>query len=341
MAFAASIALVGCGAITENFYIPALCSGTGYAERIWLVDPSADRLAFLTSKYSLRTDHAVGSIADLPDSIVGAVNATPSHLHLATSLELIKRKIALFVEKPLAETAREASEMLEAAARERVPVSANQYRRRYPASLEIRDYIQSGRLGKLRRLVWHEGGKFEWPTFSGFYFRRPWPDNQPRGALLDTGAHIVDLVCWWLGEKPSVTEARTDSFGGPEGFVAIKGQGAGAEIDIKISFLSKLRNEIVIEGESGSIRCRPYEPRRFYFRAGGGPEQTVNVGGPDSRAAVATELMGNFDEVAAHRTSSLLIDAVSVLPSLKFIDEAYEAARHDLPSYYRDWVGSS
>jgi predicted dehydrogenase len=38
----------------------------------------------------------------------------------------------------------------------------------------VRDLIRRGEIGDVRRISWFEGHKFDWPTQSGFYFRRPW-----------------------------------------------------------------------------------------------------------------------------------------------------------------------
>jgi predicted dehydrogenase len=339
MILTSSIALVGCGAIAEDFYIPALRKAADYQNCLWLVDPAIARTSRLASKYGMRATHVVSSIKELPDDVKGAINATPSHLHAQTSIELIERKLPVFIEKPMAESVREANEILKAAGQ--LPLSSNQYRRRYPASLAIRDHIKTGKLGRLRRLVWHEGGKFDWPTLSGFYFRRPWSDGRPRGALLDTGAHILDLICWWLGERPTVIQAWMDSFGGPEAFVTLGAAAGDMEIEVKISFISRLQNEVIIEGDKGIIRHRPYEPRRFYFQPLGQQERTVNLPGPENRAAVAHELMSNFLDVIEGRSKSLLIDAASVVPSLEMIDRAYSIASTKMPSYYRAWVARS
>ena len=46
----------------------------------------------------------------------------------------------------------------------------------------------------------------------------PWKTGRPRGVLLDIGVHVLDVVCWWLGEAPRVLSASMDGYGGPECF---------------------------------------------------------------------------------------------------------------------------
>ena len=61
--------------------------------------------------------------------------------------------------------------------------------------------------------------------------------------LLDFGSHVIDVICWWLGAKPDVVQAETDGFGGPEAFVSAALVSGDTKIDVKLSYLTKLRNE--------------------------------------------------------------------------------------------------
>lgn len=331
------VALVGCGAISEEYYIPALRKFADVRENVWLVDPSEARRLELAQRSGLDAAKAVGSISDLPSDVRVAFNATPSHLHLPTTLELIARGVSVFVEKPLTEGGEDARTLLKAAEAKGVTLSVNQYRRRFPAYRTVREYLQSGRIGAIQSLTWSEGGKFGWPTQSGFYFRRPWANGQPRGALLDTGAHIVDIVAWWLDRDLGVTSARTDGWGGPEALVVASLEGGGAKVDLRISFLATLSNEYRIEGDRGVIRGSCYDSRRFYFQPAGGAERAVISRGPAIKAAIGDELVGDFVERAISGGAPL-IDAASVVRSLNIIDDIYAAAEQPLAGYYKEWA---
>jgi predicted dehydrogenase len=332
----ASLALVGCGAISEEYYLPALQKLPDFAERVWLVDPSERRLGEIVKQFGASPRHAVRSIDELPSTISAAFNATPSHLHRETSLALIGRGVSVFLEKPFAETAADARCIIEAAAN-KVVLSSNQFRRRYPSYAMVRKYIQEGRLGRIRSIQWAEGYKFEWPAQSGFYFRRPWPDNKPRGVMLDFGSHLADIICWWLNAKPDVVEALSDGFGGPEAYATAKLAHNGASIDIKLSYLTKLSNDYMIVGDEGTIRGAALDMRRIFFTPRGKAERSVVTGGAADKAAIGDELIGNFDR-AARGLEPPLIDATTVLNSIQLIDEFYSASKAPLPGYYREWV---
>jgi predicted dehydrogenase len=330
-----SLALIGCGAISEEFYLPALQKLPNFAKRLWLVDPSKKRLDDIVKRFGVSPKQAVCSIDELPSTISAAFNATPSHLHLETSMALIKRGISVFLEKPVAETAADARQIIEAA-RNEVVVSSNQFRRRYPSYELVRKFIHEGRLGRIRSIQWAEGYKFDWPAQSNFYFRRPWPDNKPRGVMLDFGSHLADIICWWLNAKPSVVEVSTDSFGGPEAYASAKLALGSTVIDLKLSYLTKLSNGYVIVGDEGTIRGAALDLRRFYFSPRGKTERPVTIRGAADKSAIGDELIGNFDR-AARGLEAPLIDVNTVLRSIELIDDIYSAAKVPFPKFYREW----
>jgi predicted dehydrogenase len=330
-----SLAVIGCGAISEEYYLPALLRLPRSSERVWLVDPSQRRLDEVVRKFGFASRQAVRSIGELPDSVSVGFNATPSHLHLESSLDLIQRKINVFLEKPLAETGKDAHQIV-GAAQDRVLLSANQFRRRFPAYIAVKNLIQQGKLGNVRAVQWTEGYKFDWPAQSSFYFRRPWPENKPRGVLLDFGSHVIDVICWWLGAKPDVVQAETDGFGGPEAFVSAALVSGDTKIDVKLSYLTKLRNEYIVEGESGRVRGAALDQRRFYFKPTGGPERAVQLDGPEDKSAIAWELVENFER-ASRGQAELLINVGSVLDSIIVIDQIYSSAKVTLPEFYKEW----
>ena len=203
------LAIIGCGAIADSYYFPVLSADTVARDKVWLVEPSAERREKAAATFGFRRDQLVGDISELPAKVTAAVNATPSHLHVATTLPLIERGVNVMVEKPLAETADDARQLV-AEAKGRCVLTANQYRRFCPSYRLARELIAAGEIGEVRRIRWAEGQKFEWPTQSGFYFRRPWKTGRPRGVLLDIGVHVLDVVCWWLDGAPRVVSASMD-----------------------------------------------------------------------------------------------------------------------------------
>lgn len=331
------LAVVGCGAISESYYFPAIAKSPALRARVWLVDPSQARRAEAIARFGFDPALQASDIASLPAEVTAAINATPSHLHLHTTLDLIGRGVSVLLEKPLAENAADARRLVEAA-RGRCQLGVNQFRRMRPINQFVHEIIRSGKLGALRRISWREGSRFDWPTQSGFYFRRPWPRGRPRGALLDIGVHVLDLICWWLDAQPIVERASMDSQGGPEAYVDATLRSGQIQIDLQISFHAKLANQFVIEGERGVLRGSTVDDHQIEMESDGATRRvTIKDAGNWTWEAIARAMVANFVAAAAGE-ASLIVDAESVLRPMEAIDEIYEKAEDPLPACYREWV---
>ncbi len=330
------LAIIGCGAIADSYYFPVLSADAGAREKVWLVEPSVERREMAAAVFGFRREQLVGDIADLPARVTAAVNATPSHLHVATTLPLIERGVSVIVEKPLAETAEDARQLVDAASGHSV-LTANQYRRFCPSYRLAREIIAGGEIGEVRRIHWAEGQKFEWPTQSGFYFRRPWTTGRPRGVLLDIGVHVLDVVCWWLGETPRVVSASMDGFGGPECFTRAELAFGDIEMNLAVSFHSKLANGFVVEGTKGAVRGSVTDFSTIRIRTGSGGWRTRRAAGPAGWTDFAEILLRNF-AAAVEGSEALLVDAASVVGPLEAVDAIYAAAVSPLPGYYGEWA---
>jgi predicted dehydrogenase len=330
------LAVVGCGAIADSYYFPVLAGDADTRDRVWLVEPSVERREKAAAEFGFRRDKLVGDIGALPAEVSAADNATPSHLHVETTIPLIERGVGVIVEKPLAETA-EGARQLVAAAKGRSVLTANHYRRFCPSYRLARDLIAADEIGEVRRIKWAEGQKFEWPTQSGFYFRRPWKTGRPRGVLLDIGVHVLDVVCWWLDEAPRVVSASMDGFGGPECFARAELAFGEVEVDLEVSFHSKLANGFVVEGTKGAIRGSVTDFAAIEVRTGSGGWRSRRGPGPAGWTDFADILLRNF-AAAVEGREALLIDPESVVAPLAAVDAIYETASSPLPSYYREWA---
>jgi predicted dehydrogenase len=330
------IAVIGCGAIADQYYFPALACDKALRMATWIVDPSAERRNRAVSKFGFADTQQLSAAADLPDAVGLAINATPSHLHVATTMPLIDRGINVIVEKPFAEFSAQALSMV-GAAEGKCLLSVNQYRRLAPSYAMVRELIRNGEIGEVRRISWFEGHKFDWPTQSGFYFRRPWGAGRPRGALLDIGVHILDQICWWIQDTPTPLSVAMDGYGGPEAFVRAKMASRNVEIELGISFHSKLANSFVVEGTKGQLRGSTHDYSRIERKSSKGTWRSFPTSGPTGWPAMATRLVTNVADAIAGR-DQLLVPAADVVPALVAIDALYDKASELWPDSYREWT---
>jgi len=142
---------------------------------------------------------AYGSYQELIDDpdIEAIYNPLPNHLHVPWSIRAAERGKHVLCEKPIALTAREARELLNARDRTGVQIGEAFMVRTHPQWLKVKEIIASGRIGELRLIAGH---------FS--YYRRDPDDARSRvewggGALMDVGCYPITISRWLFGAEPA------------------------------------------------------------------------------------------------------------------------------------------
>jgi predicted dehydrogenase len=141
---------------------------------------------------------AYGSYQELIDDpdVEAIYNPLPNHLHVPWSIRAAEKGKHVLCEKPIALTAQEARELLEARDRTGVQIGEAFMVRTHPQWLKVTEIIASGRIGELRLIAGH---------FS--YYRRDPGDIRSRvewggGALMDVGCYPITLARWLFGGEP-------------------------------------------------------------------------------------------------------------------------------------------
>jgi predicted dehydrogenase len=134
--------------------------------------------------------------------------ATPNFLHAEQSIEAARAGKNIICEKPMARTAKEAKEMLNAVRKYGVKNICGYNYRMVPAIVLIKNLIMDGRLGRL----FHFRARYlqEWisdPDFPMIWKLRKVDSGS--GALGDLGSHIIDLGRFLCGEVRSVMAIMT------------------------------------------------------------------------------------------------------------------------------------
>jgi predicted dehydrogenase len=315
------LAIIGCGAITEAYHLPALARHASLLQRLVLVDPDVTRARTLAGKYAV--EDVAESHESILDRIDAAIVAAPPSLHARIAMPLLARGVHVLCEKPLAESSVDALAMTEQAERSRVCLCVNNTRRMFAPLIHAKQLLDSGVIGECVSIEYAEGSRFTWPTVSGFHFART---GAAKGVLLDQGAHVLDTICWWLGEKPAVVSCRTDSFGGPEGVALVVLRTAACTVNIKLSWLSTLSNSYRIVGRRGFIEGEIWDWRRLKIAADGARPRHLHVGSTSDYQDFGHHIIDNFLDAIQGRTATALITARAVLPSIRLLEECYRCA---------------
>ncbi|NLT73072.1 MAG: Gfo/Idh/MocA family oxidoreductase [Chloroflexi bacterium] len=205
------VGIVGCGGIARNHHVPSYLA-TGRARIVAACD--VDRTAVEAVKALVDTIEYVHTDygAFLREAEVDLLSiSTSNEMHHPVAMAAMDRGLDLYCEKPMALTLAQAREMMAAAERAGVRTGVNFSHRRTPASLLVKEILDSGALGE----IYHVSALYA--AGSPAYADGPgtWRHDRNRagfGGLGDMGSHMLDMVSWWLGSKVSRVAATMRTF---------------------------------------------------------------------------------------------------------------------------------
>jgi predicted dehydrogenase len=239
------IAVVGCGAVSEFFHLPAVERLVDHRD-VWLVDPDVERARRLAQRYG-STRQVVANHTQLPH-VEAAIVAVPNDLHERVAVDLLKRGTRVLVEKPLARTAVESRRILDAAPDED-SVGVALFRRRLTATTDVARQLATA--GRPRTFLVEEGTNYAWSAVSGYVLDRA---RAGGGVTIDLGPHVLDQLRSWLGEL-EIVAYRDDAHGGVESDAVVELRAGGATGTIELSRTRELGSRVTIECEGGTIEA--------------------------------------------------------------------------------------
>jgi predicted dehydrogenase len=248
---ALKVALVGCGAISESFYGPAI-SAIAPNDRLsvtCLVDPDPRRLSIVGATFPSALQ-LLGLEGYNSEDIDLAVVASPQRFHAEQTIKLLTQGVHVLCEKPLASNLYEAEEMVKVATQNKRLLAAGLFRRFFPTTQFIRDLISGEDLGKPIRFSWSEGGVFDWPAATPSFFLK---GSSTGGVFADLGAHVLDLLLHWFGPVADFVY-QDDSMGGLEANASLHLRfEAGVTGQLRLSRDTPIPNSVWIEFERGFL----------------------------------------------------------------------------------------
>jgi len=259
------IGIIGCGAVSQRFHLPAAAKADGCSVTI-LVDSDRSRAEQLAAKYKVPTIST--DFKDVPHHADAAIVAVPHRLHAPIGEYLLSSGCHVLMEKPLALTDAECQRLITLANQKGVILSVGLLRRYFRAYQIAKKLMEAGTVGNIESFDIREGNIYNWPVASDFMFRA---GQSGGGVLIDNGAHTLDFVLWCLGDVESV-EYYDDNLGGMEAECIMHLQmKSGAKGVVELSRLRNLRNTAIISGEKGQIELH-LRMDEIFFRPG--PEQS-------------------------------------------------------------------
>jgi predicted dehydrogenase len=317
-----SLAIVGCGAVVEEFYAPALKNLERSGWTLDFVDSDARRAQETATHF--RKSAAFDSI----DAIVGrashAIVATPPASHYPLCNQLLEAGIHVLCEKPFVLDPSEGQALVDRAAGADLKLHVNQTRRWFPASLAARRLLCEEAIGDVTSISARFGTRFDWPTKTAFHSH---PGLARTGILSDQGAHIFDLIGWILDRELEPIDVKHDGYAGPEMTVCVDFSSGPVRGNAIMTWLVVVPSYVHFVGTKGRIILDDDCNRALLQRE----SEILEVAGTcrySSYASIATDLLAAFFDGTDNVS---VAPAKSVLPSTTFLDRAYRMAKATLP----------
>lgn len=262
-----NIAIVGCGAVTELMYVPAINLLKQKNQEIKVsavVDKNIDSAKKIAAAFGEGTS-CLTDYGELFNKQTDAVIITlPNYLHAKVATEFLQQGINVFLEKPMGISVSECDILIKASKDSGAILTINHFRRRFPSLQAIKNLIQSDLLGKMVGFSVYEGRKYDWPLTSHWLFDST---INKGGTLIHNGCHTIDILIWMLGEM-DILEYRDDRINGKgieaDCDIAVKTKD-GASGKIRMSFVTRLKNKHSYEFEKGWITWNSDDVTGFEF----------------------------------------------------------------------------
>ena len=223
----------------------------------------------------------------------------PSALHVPMALEVARRRIALFVEKPLSHSMDGVRELgAEIAVRSTIAAVGFQFRF-HPVLVRVKNWLEEGAIGEVvsARAAW---GEYLPDWHPGEDYRTSYAARRELGGgVILTLCHPFDYLRWFLGDVDSVSATATRS-----GQLDLDVEDvahvtlhfySGALATVSLDYTERPhRHTFTIVGREGSIHWTGADGAAHLFRAGSGDVTSCRPPRGYSRNSMFREQARNF-----------------------------------------------
>lgn len=200
------IAIVGVGSVAQTFHLPIL-SRFPEVEIVAICDTDRAKAKFVAERFNIRRYYnSYEKMLAIEQDLDGIDICTPTILHKEMAITALEEKNNVFVEKPLARTAGEAEEIVEAAKKNHQSLMVGMNNRFRPDAMILKSFIEDNALGKIFYT------KTGW--FKKFNSESVWLTKKAQsggGVVLDLGIVMLDLAYWMMG-YPAVKEVSATNY---------------------------------------------------------------------------------------------------------------------------------
>ncbi|WP_214630108.1 Gfo/Idh/MocA family protein [Paenibacillus agaridevorans] len=317
--------VLGCAGIAKRAVIPGV-QASKWNEVAAIASRDADKASRTAEEHGI--GQAYSSYEELlaDPSIDVVYIPLPNHLHREWTIRAAEAGKHILCEKPLALTAKEAEEMVEACAKAGVQLSEAFMYRWNPRYDKLREIIASGEIGELRGIR----SAFTFNNAkdsSNVRYRKDWGG----GSIYDVGCYPINAARLLLGKEPEAatvqaifSQEHDDVDMMASGLLEFEG---GVSLTFDCGMWAAFRNPLEILGTEGIIEV----PSAYVAPQPGSGDFYVNAGG--ERRLVEVEHVNAYTAQAdalyraVKGEEPLRYDAFDAVRNMKVIDACLQSAR--------------
>ena len=180
-------------------------------EIVGVADPDKNRRESIAKLFNIPSSNCFVSAEELakaPKFADAVINGTMDHIHVATTIPLLKAGYDVLLEKPFSVNETEARELVDVAEKYGRKVMVCFVLRYAPFYRKIKDTILSGEIGKIISIETNEYVSYHHMSTS--HVRGKWnnSDKCHSSMLLAKCCHDLDIMMWLMSEtKPSLVSS--------------------------------------------------------------------------------------------------------------------------------------
>jgi predicted dehydrogenase len=266
---------------------------------------------------------------------------TPSGLHCEQAIAAVRRGLHVLVEKPLDVTTQRVDQLLEECDRNKVTIGVIFQDRTAPHLAWLRERIAAGDLGRLLEV----SAELRWYRPPEYYAASSWRGTwafDGGGALMNQGAHTVDLLLWLAGDVDRVSATTRTALHAIEvedtAVACLEyGNGAVGTLEVTTAAYPGFPRRLTVTGSEGTIVVEGDHVATIALRRSlpPPPSQDVNTN-PNTSSPIVSDVTGHrrviADFISALQSGRApLCDGRDGRRSVALIEAAYESARIGAP----------
>ena len=182
-------------------------------EIVGVADPNEFRRKSIQKRFNIPEEHVFHDVEELaaaPKFADAAINGTMDHIHVETSIPLLKAGYDILLEKPFAVNEKEMRELVKCAKENGRKIMVCFVLRYAPFYRRIKEILLSGEIGKIINIQTSEHVSYHHMSTS--HVRGKWrnEDECHSSMLLAKCCHDIDIMMWLMGKDDPV---KVSSFG--------------------------------------------------------------------------------------------------------------------------------